>query len=239
MQICLWHLQREIGDQLAKPSLKTTAYDIVAARQEFGFILPTFCVTTKADPRDDEEYGYGLNDEYKPKRATKMTESKKPSIPPPLTSQLLSQANPNALVIKLLAPPTTQPSAGQDMAAGFNQVINSNNSNNSDNDDGAGEANPGGRRQFCPPDLCEAVLSLMTMHLCVHPSIPGYARPTKEEIRWWAVQQMYDFCTRHDLQELWAYLWGNWYRPECWKLWAHSTCEEIARLRTTMICESQ
>jgi len=37
-QICMWHLQQAISERLAKPSLKTTSYNVTAARAEFGFI---------------------------------------------------------------------------------------------------------------------------------------------------------------------------------------------------------
>jgi hypothetical protein len=92
---------------------------------------------------------------------------------------------------------------------------------------------------FCPEDVRADVVSMMERHLDAHPLIPGYSAPTESGIRWWAVKQMYTFCYVHDLPELWAYLWGCWYAPTRWKLWARSTCAVIPRLRTTMICESQ
>ena len=80
---------------------------------------------------------------------------------------------------------------------------------------------------------------MMATHLCAHLLIPGYAHPSPEGIQYWAVQQMYNFCVKHDLREVWAYLWENWYRTGCWELWARAACAEIPILRATMILESQ
>ncbi|KAL1698278.1 hypothetical protein EV121DRAFT_218435 [Schizophyllum commune] len=60
----------------------------------------------------------------------------------------------------------------------------------------------------------------------------------QEGIRAWAVRQAYTVCKENDLPNLWAYLWGNWYRPSRWQLWARSSCPSIPVLRTTMILES-
>jgi len=237
-QICMWHLQRAISERLAKPSLKTTSYNVAAARAEFGFIDSNFRVTTKPDPLDNEEYGYGPDEEYIPRRSKKGAKVvKKAPIPPPLPTHLLSQANPNTLFIKISIPSTSRTFSTQKPPLETDHQTDGGGSSNDESDDKSGTL--GSRHQFCPADLREAVLSLVTMHFCVHPSIPGYAAPSREGIRWWAVQQMYNFCVKHDLKELWAYLWSNWYREDRWKLWARSMCKEIPRLRTTMICEAQ
>jgi hypothetical protein len=56
----------------------------------------------------------------------------------------------------------------------------------------------------------------------------------------WAVKQMYEFCVLHNLPNLWAYLWENWYRRGRWELWARSgNPTEIPRLKTTMLVEGQ
>ena len=47
------------------------------------------------------------------------------------------------------------------------------------------------------------------------------------------------YCVVNDLREVWAYLWGNWYRPGRWELWARSSHEKIVVLKTTMILEAQ
>jgi hypothetical protein len=80
---------------------------------------------------------------------------------------------------------------------------------------------------------------MMERHLCAHPLIPGYSAPSREGIKEWAVKQMYEFCVKHDLREVWAYLWENWYRRGRWELWARCADDNIPRLKTTMMVEAQ
>ena len=94
-------------------------------------------------------------------------------------------------------------------------------------------------RQFCPPDLREAVIELIKKHFCAHPLIPGYSAPDPLSIRHWVVKRIYEFCQDQNLPELWAYLWENWYRADRWCLWACSAHPEIPRLKTTMMVEAQ
>jgi hypothetical protein len=101
------------------------------------------------------------------------------------------------------------------------------------------EPAPDERHVFCPEHLRQPVIDLMDRHFMAHPLIPGSSAPTKEAIRWWAVEGMYQLCESNDLPNLWAYLWERWYQPKRWVLWARSPCDLIPRLRTTMICESQ
>ena len=68
------------------------------------------------------------------------------------------------------------------------------------------------QRTFCPPLYREAI--------CAHPSTPGSSPPDAKLIKKWAVQRMYDFCMKHELPEVWVYLWENWYCPGHWDLWA-------------------
>jgi len=95
------------------------------------------------------------------------------------------------------------------------------------------------RRIFCPPDSRQPIIDMMERHYCAHPSIPGYAAPNRTAIKLWAVHQMYRYCTKNELPEVWAYLWENWYRKGRWELWARSVHEMIPVLKTTMILESQ
>jgi hypothetical protein len=101
------------------------------------------------------------------------------------------------------------------------------------------EEDNGSQRTFCQNIYHDSIISMMEQHLCAHPLIPGYSAPSKAGIREWAVKEMYQFCIQNGLRECWAYLWENWYHPLRWKLWACSDSDEIPRLRTTMICESQ
>ena len=96
------------------------------------------------------------------------------------------------------------------------------------------------RRTFCPVELRDAIVEMMERHFCAHPLIPGYSFPSPEGIKAWAVKQTYEFCFQHDLPNLWAYLWENWYRRGRWELWARcGNPSEIPRLKTTMLVEGQ
>src|SRR6266702_2291364 len=79
-----------------------------------------------------------------------------------------------------------------------------------------------GRRTFCLIEHHAAVVEMMERHFCAHPLIPGYSAPTPKGIKAWAVKQIYQFCVLHDLPNLWAYLWENWYQRGRWELWARS-----------------
>ncbi|KIK05393.1 hypothetical protein K443DRAFT_3879 [Laccaria amethystina LaAM-08-1] len=94
------------------------------------------------------------------------------------------------------------------------------------------------RRTFCPMIHRDTIINMMEKHYCAHPLIPGYAPPSPEGIRHWAVRQMYNYCFKNELPEVWAYLWENWYRKGRWELWARSTHPMIPILKTTMILES-
>jgi len=102
-----------------------------------------------------------------------------------------------------------------------------------------GEDNNKGRRTFCPALYRDPIVKMIERHYCAHPLVPGYAPPEPIGIKRWAVQQMYNFCVKHELPEVWAYLWENWYRKGRWELWARCMYELIPKLKTTMILESQ
>ena len=96
------------------------------------------------------------------------------------------------------------------------------------------------RRIFCPLEHRDTIVAMIERHFCAHPLIPGYSAPTPEGIKAWAVKQIYEFCVLHDLPNLWAYLWENWYRCGRWELWARSgNPKEVPRLKTTMLVEGQ
>lgn len=103
----------------------------------------------------------------------------------------------------------------------------------------ATSSTPETRRVFCLDEYREPIIDMMERHFNAHPLIPGYSHPSPEGIREWAVKQMYTYCVENDLQEVWAYLWENWYRTRRWDLWARSAHPEIPRLKTTMMIESQ
>ena len=61
---------------------------------------------------------------------------------------------------------------------------------------------------------------------------------TATEIYHGAIKNIYDFCYQHDLAQVWAYFWNQWYTQKQWKLWAQSINTAIYALKTTMIIES-
>jgi hypothetical protein len=95
---------------------------------------------------------------------------------------------------------------------------------------------------FCGAPHRKQILKIHTTHICQHPFF--YERRetvkwTSEQIRANAVQELYLFCERRGLREVWGYLWANWYSPQRWKLWARSSSPEfLSRLRTTMGTEN-
>ncbi|KAJ3979402.1 hypothetical protein F5890DRAFT_1421394 [Lentinula detonsa] len=80
------------------------------------------------------------------------------------------------------------------------------------------------------------------LHLHQHPRIPlddikGTHR-TAEQIHQQATQDVYQYCRKHGLVQVWAYLWNRWYTPKQWILWARASCDAIPRTKTTMMVES-
>jgi hypothetical protein len=95
------------------------------------------------------------------------------------------------------------------------------------------------RHTFCPPLYRDPIINMMERHYCAHPSIPGFCPADVKLIKKWVVQHMYNFCVKHELPEVWVYLWENWYRAGRWELWARCAHKLIPVLKTTMILESQ
>ncbi|TFK97021.1 hypothetical protein BDV98DRAFT_485386, partial [Pterulicium gracile] len=91
---------------------------------------------------------------------------------------------------------------------------------------------------FCPEELQDVVLAMVKWHYCAHLSIGRTLTWTKEGIHSWAVKNMYQFCIKHKLPELWACMWKNWYWEGHWELWAQCKCKETPHLKTTMVCKA-
>ena len=93
---------------------------------------------------------------------------------------------------------------------------------------------------FCPAPHRKQILHLFTKHFCQHPIFPERRDEsmTTKEIRRAAVFEMYEFCGKRGLREVWGYLWACWYSPKMWRLWARSTSTYLSRLRTTMSVEN-
>ncbi|KAJ6586656.1 hypothetical protein B0H10DRAFT_1832240 [Mycena sp. CBHHK59/15] len=226
ISLCWWHLRRAVRTRLASAKLATTPYDPGRAHAEFDFIDVAFVPAGQAD---GAEYEGG------------MPETITPVVPPSQQPRTMTMANglritlparqPLASTPKNAAPPVTAVQTPRNVGADDAASA-------SNEDGGAVEEKPTRRRTFCPADYRDPIVKMMEKHYCAHPLLPGYAHPSPEGIRRWAVLQMYKFCLEHDLREVWAYLWENWYRSSRWELWARSVHPEIPVLKTTMILES-
>ena len=93
---------------------------------------------------------------------------------------------------------------------------------------------------FCPAPHRKQILHLFTKHFCQHPIFPERHEKglSAKEIRRAAVFEMYEFCEKRGLREVWGYMWACWYSPKMWKIWARSTSTYLSRLRTTMGVEN-
>ncbi|KAJ3753952.1 hypothetical protein EV360DRAFT_74091 [Lentinula raphanica] len=212
-----WRRSRKaIRERINKGKLSTTPYNAERAHSVFAFIARDFVPPGRPDPGEHEGGREGGG-----RDTTKDTTD--------------SEVDPNAIFIRL---PATQPRPSQvhiEETVSLKIRIPPLGTLGTTED---GDQESSSRRNFCPQSLRDSVVAKIEAHRHAHPLIPGYSAPTSQGIYHWAVKQMYNLCVEHDLRELWAYLWENWYRPRRWKLWARSTIDEITILKTTMICES-
>ena len=260
LQLCWWHMKDAIKKRLAKAKLSTSPYNAERAHGEFLFIDKSFRPSSKADPgeheggeRDDAETTDRQHKD-RPNAITiqialppSMTQNAHSSEMPPSTAILSKQPNThidhisNPILTPEMMPMSTQttclprikllPPKPSDKTSDASPVkVNAVKMEECDANE---------QRTFCPLDLRDPIINLIEGHLCAHPLIPGYSAPTPKGIREWAVRQTYEFCHQHDLREVLAYLWENWYRPGCWEIWACSCHPEIPILKTTMMLESQ
>ncbi|KAJ6558978.1 hypothetical protein B0H10DRAFT_2369275 [Mycena sp. CBHHK59/15] len=256
ISLCWWHLWRAVCTRLAIAKLATTPYDPGRANAEFPFIDVTFVPKGQAD---GGEYEGGVHDSITPVVPT----SQQPctfttanglciTIPArqPLAAASKSNATETAAGDKsdtvgvrvdstharttgaaAPKPTASKPTKATPKAAAADAA-------SGDDDSEAEGTEKATRRTFCPAMYREPIVNMMEKHYCAHPLLPGYAPPSPEGIKRWAVMQMYKFCVEHALREVWAYLWENWYRSSRWELWARSVHPEIPVLKTTMILES-
>jgi hypothetical protein len=95
---------------------------------------------------------------------------------------------------------------------------------------------------FCPKEFQAKITAKFRVHFNQHPEIPlndeRGTRLTAEEIYEGAARDMYQFCFKNGLAQVWAYLWNRWYTPKQWQLWARSAYPAIPQIRTTMVVES-
>ncbi|KAJ7214419.1 hypothetical protein GGX14DRAFT_360171 [Mycena pura] len=217
---CWWHVDDAISKRLKSAKLSTTPYNSQRANTEFSFIDVLFVPPGKDDP---DEFEGGIlelpSQSEETDNPSRLTFVLPPSQLPP---SMPAAPRVDASGIPLLRIPVLHRPAGEDIQMGEEQEQEAKST----------------RRTFCGTVHRDPIRTMMKPQAFAHPLIPGYCHPSKEGIKYWAVKQAYDYCVEHDLREVWAYLWENWYRSGRWELWARSAHPTIPRLRTTMICES-
>ena len=267
-QLCWWHQHEALWRQL-KGNLPTSRYNVQQAQHEHPFISLAFKPHGCTDPNDCEGGVPGEIDEHTvQKNNMKMvpqTSEDPNSIKiqiPALSQMMLGQttqktddAGERTPTITHSTLPTIHIPWNNVVQAPEQRVppdkskfviqipapstIHETDPVAEDEPDDDDETTPE-RHTFCPIEHCTTVVKIMECHLCAHPLILGYSVPTPEGIKTWAVKQMYEFCVQHELPNLWAYLWENWYRHGRWELWAQSgEPREILCLKTTMFVEGQ
>lgn len=233
IQLCWWHLRKAVRTRLQLNKLSTTPYNVKRARAEFRFISAEFQPPGRADPKENEGGVPG--------------ESSTPIISESTTPTI---QGPNSLFIRIPNPSQSRIVLEDTINKIGGTSMNVPVANNiprltitlppiTNNDTQTNEEQSDIRRTFCSSEFRTNIVDMMERHLCAHPLIPGYSAPSREGIKEWAVKQMYEFCVKHDLREVWAYLWENWYRCGRWELWARCADDNIPRLKTTMMVEAQ
>ncbi|KAJ7934879.1 hypothetical protein B0H13DRAFT_2481333, partial [Mycena leptocephala] len=253
ISLCWWHLRRAVRTRLANAKLSTTPYDPGRAHAEFPFIDVTFVPMAQADGGEYEggqpETVTPVVPASQPPRTFTAASGLRVTIP---ARPALATVGSNGQTIEGAIKPRVAEGRGVEgestvrahvtemcldrRAAQPQMRIPTQHTSDSEDEDEGEEKQT--RRTFCPAGYRVPIVSMLEKHYCAHPLLPGYAHPSAEGIRRWAVLQMYKFCFEHGLREVWAYLWENWYRSSRWELWARSVHAEIPVLKTTMILES-
>ena len=228
-QLCWWHVHEALKRRL-KGNLPTSPYHPLRAVREYPFIDPTFKPYGRADLDDAEGCVPGEVNERQSQYGGVNA------------SQFMN--NPNSIKIRIAIPASQNLNASETSTpVNISKPLTIRIPPSSTICEAAEEPDDdltSGRHSFCPMELRAVVVDIMEQHFCAHPLIPGYSMPTPDGIKAWAVKQIYEFCHRRDLPNLWAYLWENWYRRGRWELWAQCGApKEIPRLKTTMIVEAQ
>lgn len=249
IQVCWWHLRKAVRERLARGRLSTTPYNPSSAHAEFPFISLSFTPAGRPDYHDYEGGRDSFADSLQVYSNTRGPNSLLVTLPPLTQIITESTATKSEAAIPQVTPTMTvripplsqRPYAGMDLIGDGYENLST---NEHEVEQAEAEAEPNLQRTrstriFCPEEHRKPIEIMMERHLCAHSLIPGYSAPTPEGIRAWAVKSMYQYCEENGLAEVWAYLWGNWYRPGRWNLWARAESPEIPILKTTMMVESQ
>jgi hypothetical protein len=242
-QLCYWHLREAVRKRMAQSKLSTAPYHLFEANAEFGFIDLGFLPRTKPDTADvDAEKRTAPPPQYHiPGPVNPPT--RLPPIRLPPTQQATQALSLPTSIPPLNTPPTNSSSSERRIIhlGRIKLLCAISPAAELDASDAAHVPEPDLKRSavFCPESARNGVVARMERHFCVHPQLPGSCAPNAEDIRFWAVKDMYMYCHTNNLPELWAYLWEGWYHCSRWALWARSAGKLVPRLKTTMLCESQ
>jgi len=94
---------------------------------------------------------------------------------------------------------------------------------------------------LCAEEDIQDILKMIKRHSVLHPLIPINEGTflTSDDIYRRSVKEAYDYCKQKNLVYLWGYLWINWYKKNCWTLFARASYSKALPLaRTTMLVES-
>ena len=93
-------------------------------------------------------------------------------------------------------------------------------------------------QRFCPKKLREKFwnnsISFSPSSINTHWHEPVLS---SHDIWLLSVREMHEFCVDHNLKNVWAYLWTNWYQNNTWMLWARAANSEKL-FKTTMLIEA-
>lgn len=94
---------------------------------------------------------------------------------------------------------------------------------------------------LCAEKDIQDILKMIKKHSVLHPLIPINEGTflTSDEIYQRSVREAYNYCKQKNFVCLWGYLWINWYKKNCWHLFARASYSKALPLaRTTMLVES-
>ncbi|KAG6848015.1 hypothetical protein H0H93_004170 [Arthromyces matolae] len=260
-QLCFWHCLRAIKTRLAILRRRPKDYDVLEAIKEFPYISRSFVPIGQSKETNPDTY-------VAPKATPRVTvrfngelqnQPPKPSAHPPRLILRLNGrvrtivALPKSFQTSPIDDPVEEDGNSSDVDVETDDTNDLRNQVDQlfDKDDREEEDGPDWMFEkgeltskdpayvFCPAPHRKQLLRLFTKHFCQHPIFLERDGQWDASRIWeQAVFEMYDFCFRRGLREVWGYMWTSWYSRKIWSLWARSTSPYLTRLRTTMNVEN-
>ena len=183
IQLCWWHLQKAVWEQLAKNKLSTTPYNAKHAKAEFGFIDIVFAPTGWADPHEYKGGIYNIVADI----------NKDPPSPSPNTITFTIKPWPKSKPLHNLQCQAASSNIGSSTKLPTESKMKAKVSEAETDKEDVSDGVKGGRRWiFCPEQCHQLIVDMMETHLCAHLLIPGYSHTSPEGIREWAVKEIYN-----------------------------------------------